>query len=73
MTTGIKQTKEKKENIKYFIFKPASQITTRPLIATNKAVPKSGWVITKKIGIKITIIGISINLILLTSVDGILL
>ena len=43
------------EYIKYFTFIPASHKTTRPLKAIKIDVPRSGWDITRIIGIKIIV------------------
>ena len=55
MANGNEIIKVKSEYKKYFIFNPASHITTKPLNAIKIEVPKSGWLITSIIGkIKIT-------------------
>ena len=51
---------------KYLIFIPANHKTIIPLNAIKIDVPRSGWVITKKIGIINTTIGIKMLVILLT-------
>ena len=64
---------DRRAKIKYFILNPANQITISPLIAINKAVPRSGCEATKKTGIIKLKKGIKIYLMLLTFCVGILL
>ena len=55
-----------KEATKYFIFTPASQITTIPLKAIRIEVPRSGCETTRNIGIIKMLIGIARFMKLLT-------